>query len=68
MLKLYRRSETELRYHEAWVHGSKITEHWGLAGERGETAMHKCDKHQSESDNLLSVLAKPLSQGYTPPR
>ncbi|KLU07084.1 hypothetical protein RISK_000885 [Rhodopirellula islandica] len=48
--------------------GSRAKNHgdWGLVGERGETKIHKCDKNQSESDNLLSVLAKPLGHGYAP--
>jgi hypothetical protein len=66
MLKLYLRTKDDLHYHEAWVRGSKIAEHWGRAGERGDTADHKRDKEMSEDDNLLSVLADPLDKGYAP--
>jgi hypothetical protein len=37
MLKLYKRMKRVLHYHEARLHGAKITEHWGKVGERGET-------------------------------
>src|SRR5262249_40292728 len=55
-----------LHYHEAWAHGSKITEHWGKVGERGETAEHKRNKKLSEEENLEQVLSKPLSEGFKP--
>jgi hypothetical protein len=66
MLKLYKRLEGDLYYHEAWAHGSKITEHWGKVGERGETADHKGNKKLSEEKNIEQILAKPLSDGYVP--
>jgi hypothetical protein len=66
MLKLYKRIKRVLHYHEAWVHGSKITEHWGKVGERGETAEHKRTKKLSDEQNLSQVLSKPLSEGYEP--
>lgn len=64
MLKLYKRIKRVLHYHEAWVHGAKITEHWGIVGQRGETTEHKRNKKLSEEKNLEEVLAKPLAEGF----
>ena len=66
MLKLYKRIELVLHYHEAWAQGSMITEHWGKVGARGETAEHKRNKKLSEEDNLKQVLSEPLAEGYEP--
>lgn len=66
MLKLYKRIKRVLYYHEAWVHGSKITEHWGRVGERGETAEHKRNKKLSDEENLEEILSNPLSEGFEP--
>jgi hypothetical protein len=66
MLKLYKRIKRVLHYHEAWAHGAKITEHWGIVGERGETAVHKRNKRLSEEKNIEQVLAKPLLEGFKP--
>ena len=37
MEKLYKKIEGKLHYHEGWTEKGEITEHWGVAGERGET-------------------------------
>jgi hypothetical protein len=66
MFKLYKRIKRVLHYHQAWAHGAKIAEHWGIVGERGETALHKRNKRQSEKKNIEHVLAKPLAEGFKP--
>ena len=66
MLKLYQRIKRVLHYHEAWARGAKLTEHWGIVGERGETAEHKRNKKLGEEKNLEQVLAKPLAEGFKP--
>jgi len=66
MIKLYKTIDSQLHYHEAWMDGSKITEHWGVVGERGKTAQHKRDKKLSEEDALLAVLESPLADGFAP--
>jgi hypothetical protein len=66
MIKLYKRIKRVLHYHEAWTHGAKITEHWGIVGERGETARHKRNKKLSEEKNLEQVLSRPLAEGFEP--
>ena len=66
MLKLYKRINQILHYHEAWAHGAKITEHWGIVGERGETAEHKRNNKLSEEKDVGQVLSKPLAEGFAP--
>lgn len=66
MFTLYKRIKRVLHYHEAWVHGARITEHWGKVGERGETAEHKRNRRLTEEDNLKQILAKPLVEGFKP--
>jgi hypothetical protein len=66
MLKLYKRIKRVLQYHEAWAHGAKLTEHWGVVGERGETAEHKRNKKLGEEKNVEQVLAKALAEGFKP--
>ncbi len=66
MIKLYKRINRVLHYHEAWAEGSKIIEHWGKVGERGETVHRKRNKKLSEEEDLKQVLSKPLSEGYEP--
>lgn len=65
MLKLYRRIDGILHYHEAWDDGESVTEHWGRVGERGQTLVHD-DIPESEDDPLARVLAKPLAEGFEP--
>jgi hypothetical protein len=65
MLKLYRREGGKVTaYHEAWAHGSMITEHWGAIGERGDTCEHRFNKKLSEGENLRQVLAGAIMAGY----
>jgi hypothetical protein len=66
MLKLYKRIKEDLHYHEAWAHGSKITEHWGKVGERGESTEHKRNKKLTEDKDIEHVLATALASGYKP--
>jgi hypothetical protein len=67
MIKLFRRQDGRVTaYHEAWVHGTKIVEHWGSLGEKGSTREHRLDKKISEEENIQRVLAVALSQGFEP--
>ncbi|HLJ09938.1 MAG TPA: hypothetical protein VKU82_02055, partial [Planctomycetaceae bacterium] len=63
---LYKHVKRVLHYHEAWVHGAKIVEHWGKVGERGQTVEHKRNKRLSEEDDLQQILAKPLADRFAP--
>jgi hypothetical protein len=42
MLKLYKRIEGVLQYHEAWTEEDNgvAVEHWGIVGDRGESKSH----------------------------
>lgn len=66
MLKLYKRIEGVLHYHEAWAAGGKIVEHWGVAGERGQTTEHKKPRWKSEEKAVSAVLEKAVEQGFVP--
>ena len=66
MLKLYKRINRVLQYHEAWIQGAEVSEHWGKVGERGQTTQHKRNKKLSEEENLKQVLSKPLAEGFKP--
>lgn len=67
MLKLYKRIDNVLHYHEAWAHDrTKIIEHWGVVGERGEAVEHVRAKGVSEKKAIDQVLAGAAAQGYQP--
>ncbi len=67
MLKLYLRAgKSVAHYHEAWIAGAKIHEHWGPLGEKGKNRVHEFDKKLGKKANLNRVLAEPLANGYAP--
>ena len=67
MLKLYKTIDGRLRYHEAWTTDQSVIEHWGAVGEQGEIREHAYEaRSQSEEDAILSVLKKPLEDGFIP--
>ena len=66
MLKLYKRTDSVLHYHEAWVDGSKIREHWGIVGERGHTKEHALPKGKDEEDSILDILRPTANDGFRP--
>jgi predicted DNA-binding WGR domain protein len=66
VLKLYKRIDGVLHYHEAWVAGGKIIEHWGVAGERGQTKQHKLPNKGDPETAVAEVLRDAVSQGYVP--
>jgi hypothetical protein len=64
MIKLYKRTaEGHLTYHEAWVNEKTITEHWGIAGTRGESRSHPM-KSRDEEKELERVLATARKNGF----
>lgn len=64
MLKLYKRIDGALHYHEAWVAGREIIEHWGAVGERGDNRTHKIPK-KADEDALIEQILKPArADGY----
>ena len=64
MIKLYKRVDGVLRYHEAWESDGTITEHWGVVGERGSFREHKMPSRKSEAAALRDVLRSALDEGY----
>lgn len=68
MMKLYKRSaDGALRYHEAWVNDGKVTVHWGVAGERGETKTHlRPDAEENPDAALKEFMQQPVSEGFRP--
>jgi hypothetical protein len=66
MLKLYKRIDGVLRYHEAWCNDGKVTEHWGAAGERGENREHKLAEDEDEECAILRILQPAAEQGFAP--
>ncbi|MBC7856378.1 MAG: hypothetical protein IAF94_23350, partial [Pirellulaceae bacterium] len=64
MLKLYKRIDGKLRYHEAWCNDGTVTEHWGVAGEQGESREHRLAKGEDEEDAILRVLQPAAEQGF----
>jgi hypothetical protein len=67
MMKLYRRENVHITaYHEAWIDGSKIVEHWGSLGERGEMREHPRNESMTSHEALVGVLKDALQNGYQP--
>jgi hypothetical protein len=65
MLKLYKRIEGVLHYHEAWEDDGKIVEHWGKAGLKGKFVEHPAPA-TSGARALRKVLKPALEKGYAP--
>lgn len=66
MLKLYKRTDGVLHYHEAWCNDGTITEHWGVVGEEGESREHKLANGESEEDGVLRILQPASEQDFAP--
>ena len=66
MIKLYKRIDGVLRYHEAWTDEDSIVEHWGIVGERGQTREHPKPARKSEEAMLSDVLKSAIESGYEP--
>lgn len=64
MIKLYKRlPDGTLSYHEVWIDGRKIIEHWGRAGTRGETRIHEM-KSRSKPRELERILQGARQEGF----
>lgn len=64
MIKLYKKVEGQWHYHEAWVGGGEITEHWGVVGDRGSTREHSVTSGHAASAALREVLKDAYAKGY----
>lgn len=67
VLKLYKKVNRVWHYHEAWIDGTEIGEHWGKVGVAGKSLRHRRDKRLSTENNLLKVLESAISKGYAEP-
>src|SRR4051794_3795356 len=66
MVKLYLRESGRItRYHEAWLHGTKVVEHWGPLGQRGATIEKPRDKAWSDEQSIAKYLDPWRAEGYT---
>jgi predicted DNA-binding WGR domain protein len=52
------------RYHEAWVDGSTVVEHWGVIGERGDSRDHPVPDGSDPAEVLAAVLADARARGF----
>ena len=66
MLKLYKRTDGVLHYHEAWCNDGTVTEHWGVAGEQGASREHNLSKGEDEESAIKRVLQPAADLGFTP--
>jgi hypothetical protein len=64
--ELYRSEAGQLRYHEAWIEGGAVLEHWGAAGDPGETRQHDAASDRSVEDILGHLRASAERQGFQP--
>lgn len=66
MRKLYKRINGVLHYHEAWANGGEVIEHWGVAGERGETTTHKLPSNSDAEAVVEEILKRAVAASYVP--
>ena len=64
MIKVYKRVDAVLHYHEAWCQDGIITEHWGVVGEKGTSKEFKKPRLKSEDAAISSALEAALGNGY----
>ena len=66
MVKLYLRENGRItRYREAWIHGSKVMQHWGPLGQRGTSLDKPRDRSLSDEQNIAKFLDPWRTEGYT---
>ena len=69
MIKLYKRTTAgQLDYHEAWMDGDEIVEHWGRVGDRGEQRTHAPVPGSTADAAIERVLASARANGFAPLR
>lgn len=66
MLKLYKRIDNILYYHEAWKDDSTVIEHFGVVGEQGEIREHCVSAGKSSRAMIKEILAPARALGYKP--
>ena len=66
MMKLYKRVDGQLHYHEAFVEDGELVEHWGIVGETGDKRATPAARLRTERSQVAKVLAAPLAAGFEP--
>lgn len=68
MLKLYKKTDGQLSYREAWAEpeNGQIVEHWGVIGEKGETRNHPYSVNEDTDGAISSVLSSATENGFLP--
>jgi hypothetical protein len=66
MIKLYKRVNGKLHYHEAWENERIIYEHWGVVGECGDSREHALAKRSNGHEAIQTVLQPAIANGYEP--
>ena len=64
MIKLHKRREDGISYHEAWLTESVVFEHWGEVGQRGSVKQHGVQPGERETDALERILASARAAGF----
>ena len=65
MIKLYKRSERQIHYWEAWEHDDKIVFHWGVVGETGQTSEHWPTQSHHHHRVIEEEAGKRRAEGYS---
>ena len=69
MKKLYlRRNGRVCEYHEAWIDGSDVVQHWGTVGSRGFNSTSPLDPDLTDEKNVDKHLDPWAAKGYGPIR
>jgi hypothetical protein len=66
LFKLYRTVDGRRCYREAWVNGTKVMEHWGVCGERGEVRTHQVGHDHTAQGILQALKAQARALGFRP--
>ena len=64
MKKLYKKSDDQVHYAEAWVSDGTCTVHWGQLGDEGESKEIEIPDGVSEEAAIDQALAKASSEGF----
>jgi predicted DNA-binding WGR domain protein len=67
-VRLYKSEGGGLQYHEAWISGAKIMEHWGRVGDRGEIRIHDLATGRNDDMALRRILEPVIARGFSEAR
>lgn len=63
-VRLYKRARESLLYHEAWPQGSKVVEHYGIAGDLGDKRVYDLADGAKATAAVRDILRAPLADGF----